>query len=90
MSSFLWQSLIASAVLTILLNVLPRLFPSATRKAEQKVQDTITEHLREDDLRQQQGESSGPRVKVFFPWKAMLLISVVLTVVVNGAGLFFR
>jgi len=86
MSSFLWQSLIASAVLTVLLNVVPRLFPSATRRAEQRVQDTITEHLRE----QEEPSSPGPRVKVFFPWKAMLLISVVLTVVVNAAGLFFR
>lgn len=90
MSSFLWQWLIASAVLTVLLNVLPRLFLSATRKAEQKVQDTITEHLRDDDLRQEQGRSAGPRVEVFFPWKAMLLISVVLIALVNGAGLFFR
>jgi len=90
MSSFLWQSLIASAVLTILLNVLPRLFPSATRKAEQRVQDTITEHLQQHDENAPPNGRGGPRVKVFFPWKAMLLISLVLTVVVNAAGLFFR
>jgi len=29
-----------------------------------------------------------PRVKVFFPWKAMLLASIILTVFLNLGSLF--
>ena len=82
MQSFLVQSLIASAVLTLLLNVLPRLFPSASERAEERAHD----YFRESIERQQSPEPT-PRVRVFFPWKAMLIGSIVLTVVVNLAGL---
>jgi len=86
MQDFLVQSLIASIVLTVLINLLPRLFPKQTRNAERKLHEKIEEAFKEDDERREQGNK--PRVKVFFPWKAMLIVSIVLTVLVNLAGLF--
>ncbi len=81
MRDFLVNSLVASAVLTLALNFLPRLFPNATRKAEQEVHRRV-----EDAWADREPGDGGPRVKVFFPWKAMLIISIVLTIVVNVAG----
>ncbi len=82
MQDFLITSLIASVVLTILINVLPMLFPKSSEKVERKVQEKINESI----ARQQEGNQ--PRVRVFFPWKAMLIASLVLTVVVNLIGFF--
>ena len=82
MSDFLVTSLIASVVLTVLINVLPMLFPKSSEKVERKVQEKLNESI----ARQQEGNQ--PRVRVFFPWKAMLIASLVLTVVVNVIGLF--
>lgn len=86
MQDFLIQSLIASVVLTVLINIVPRLFPQQARKAEKRLHEKIEETFREDDARREQGQK--PRVKVFFPWKAMLVISLILTVVLNLVGLF--
>ncbi len=88
MQDFLIQSLIASVVLTVLINVLPRLMQNASRKLERNMHEKIEKAFAEDDLRKVSGEK--PRVKVFFPWKAMLLISIVLTVLVNLAGFAVR
>ena len=82
MGTFLLTSLIASVVLTILINLIPRLFPAATEKAEQAVHEKMSQAL------QDQREGNGPRVKVFFPWKSMIVISIVLTILVNLIGLF--
>lgn len=84
MQDFLVTSLIASVVLTVLINLLPRLFPDATRKAEQQVHDKLEEAFAERE------DGTRPRVRVFFPWKTMLVVSVVLTVLVNLVGLFVR
>lgn len=83
MRDFLIQSVVASVVLTAALNFLPRLFPNATRKAEQEVHRRV-----EDAWADREPGDGGPRVKVFFPWKAMLIISIVLTVLVNVVGAF--
>ncbi len=80
MQNFLVLSLVASIVLTILLNVLPMLFPKSSEKVERKVHEKITESLARQD------EGKQPRVRVFFPWKAMLIASLFLTVVVNLVG----
>jgi hypothetical protein len=84
MNNFIINSIIASVVLTIALNVLTLLFPNAAAKAQKKLEENakraIEQH--EDDAR--------PRVKVFFPWKAMLIGSIVLTILVNLVGLFAR
>lgn len=86
MQDFLIQSLIASLVLTVLINVVPRFFPKQTRTVEKKLHEKIEEAFKEDDIRRESGNK--PRVKVFFPWKAMLVISIVLTVLLNVIGLF--
>ena len=85
MQDFLIFSLIGSIVLTVLLNLLPLLFPKTTRKAEQRIVEKMGETIERSE-RAERGE--GPRVKVFFPWKWMLLASVVLTVLVNVVGWF--
>ncbi|MEE9416937.1 MAG: hypothetical protein V3V01_16770 [Acidimicrobiales bacterium] len=87
MQAFLMQSLIASVVLTLALNLLPRLFPRAADRAEQRVHDQVRQAFDERDQSSQEPQRRTS-IKVFFPWKAMLAISVVLTVLVNLVGYF--
>lgn len=82
--SFIWASIVGSIVLTAVLNVVPRLFPGAARKAEQQLHDYL---LDAEDAKSP--DTPARKVRVFFPWKAMLIVSVVLTLLVNAAGLFF-
>lgn len=82
MQDFLIQSLIASVVLTVLINVIPRLFPNATRKVERQIHEKIEQGIADQE------DGGRPKVKVFFPWKTMLVISVILTVLVNVLGRF--
>ena len=84
MSNFILYSIIASVVLTLALNVLPLLFPNAA----DKMQKRIEEHARRSI--EQHEDENLPRVKVFFPWKAMLITSIVLTVLVNFIGWLSR
>ena len=77
MSDFILYSIIGSVVLTVVLNILPLLFPNAAEKMQRKIEENARRSIEQhqnDDL---------PKVKVFFPWKAMLIASVVLTVIVN-------
>jgi len=84
MKDFLLISLIGSVVLTLALNLLPALFPKAAEKAEQKILESVQK------THDNRIDPNTPKVRVFFPWKAMLLISVVLTVAVNLVGFFAR
>lgn len=84
MSNFLLTSLIASVVLTLALNLLPALFPNAAAKAERKIVEAM------QDSHQNRVDPNTPKVRVFFPWKAMLIISLVLTVGVNLVSLVAR
>ncbi len=84
MNNFLLTSIIGSVVLTIALNVLPLLFPNAAAKAQKKLEENARRAI------EQHEDDKQPRVKVFFPWKTMLIISVVLTLLVNLIGLFSR
>lgn len=84
MRTFLLTSLIASVVLTLALNLLPMLFPNAAAKAERKIVETMQE-THSDRI-----NPDTPRVIVFFPWKAMLLVSLGLTVAVNLIGYLAR
>lgn len=84
MSDFLITSLVASVVLTLLLNLAPMVFPKSSQKIEKKVHDKLNETLANQDA------GNSPKVRVFFPWKAMLIISLVLTVLVNLIGFFSR
>lgn len=77
MGDFILYSIIGSVLLTVALNVLPLLFPNAADKLQRKMEENARRSIEQhqnDDL---------PKVKVFFPWKAMLIASVVLTVIVN-------
>ena len=81
MPDFILYSIIASVVLTLALNIIPRLFPNASRRTMERVQERM-----EDQARQVE-EGSRPRVQVFFPWKFMILASIVLTVFLNLGSL---
>jgi hypothetical protein len=77
MSDFILYSIIASIVLTVLLNVLPLIFPNAATKLQRKIEENARQAI------EQHEDDNQPRVKVFFPWKGMLIGSIVLTVLVN-------
>lgn len=78
MSDFLLWSIVGSVVLTVLLNLLPVLFPRSAERAERRLHESLRDSLERDE---------GPRLRVFFPWKAMLVASLVLSVLVNLVGL---
>ena len=77
--SWLALSLVLSIVLTIVLNVALRAFPHAS--------DRLNERLNERLMRPPQERS---HVRVFFPWKSMLIASVLLTIALNLLLLIFR
>ena len=72
MPNWLLTSLILSVGLTVVLNALPRLFPGARARME----DKLTQQM-------QPTGPDGRRVRVIFPWKLMLIGSIVLTVLLN-------
>ena len=80
MSNFIIYSIVASVLLTALLNVLPIIFPNIATKIQQKIAENAKRAI------EQHEDVNRPRVKVFFPWKAMLIGSIVLTVLVNLIG----
>jgi hypothetical protein len=82
MSNFLLYSIVGSVVLTVLLNVLPLIFPGAADKAKRKLHESVSAQIEAAE----RGEK--PRVRVFFPWKAMVIGSIVLTILVNAVGYF--
>jgi len=84
MSSFLIISVVGSVILTVLLNLLPALFPKSAEKAERKMLERM-QQMHEDRI-----DPETPKVQVFFPWKAMLAISLFLTVAMNLVGYFAR
>ncbi len=82
MSNFLLYSVIGSVVLTVLLNVLPVIFPNAANNVQRKIEENAKKAI------QQHEDDQQPSVKVFFPWKIMLIGSVLLTILVNLIGYF--
>lgn len=84
MSNFLITSIIGSIVLTLLLNLLPLLFPNQAANLQRKVE----EHARRSI--EQHEDQNQPNVKIFFPWKAMIIISIILTVLVNVVSFLSR
>lgn len=80
MNNFIVYSVIGSIILTAALNILPLLFPNAATKMQKKIEENARRAI------EQHEDSNRPRVKVFFPWKAMLIGSIVLTVLVNLIG----
>ncbi len=84
MNNFIIYSIVASVVLTVILNILPLLFPNAAAKVQKKIEENARHAI------EQHEDATRPRVKVFFPWKAMLIGSIILTVLVNLIGLLSR
>jgi hypothetical protein len=74
---WLVASIVLSVVLTVVLNLVVRAFPRATDRAMER----LDERMRSAEAHAEPGR----RVKVYFPWKTMLLASIVLTVVLNVA-----
>ena len=67
-------SIVASIVLTVALNVALWLFPGASQRLRQAL----------SRLGERSASQPGDNgVRVFFPWKAMLIGSLVLTIVIN-------
>lgn len=72
--NWLVVSLIASVALTLLLNVALRAFPGAGRWIGRRMEDLGSSTDERDGER---------RMRVWFPWKSMLVASLLLTVVLN-------
>jgi hypothetical protein len=83
--SALTFSIVASIVLTIVLNVAIRAFPSIGDWVHERMA-RLAEHSAND----RGGEPARRRVQVYFPWKAMLIASVVLTIAINLVLLLVR
>lgn len=83
---WLWFSLIASVVLTVVLNVAIRLWPGAAERGAERVGDWASRQPH-SELGSDRGVSdsgvSDRGVRVIVPWKAMLIGSLLLTVVLN-------
>jgi hypothetical protein len=77
--SALGFSIIASIVLTIVLNLVLFLFPGAARR----LRDAF-------DRLAERSDQEPNRVRVIFPWKAMLIGSLVLTILINVALALMR
>ncbi len=73
---WLVTSIVLSVVLTVMLNVGLRAFPRAGDRAARRVEDLMAP--RPDDR-----FGDHRRVRVIVPWRAMVIASLVLTVVVN-------
>lgn len=72
-------SIVGSIVLTFALNVLPRLFPRTARRVQRKLAEPV-----------QRDTGAPPKLKVYFSWKAMLIGSIVLTIIINLIGHLVR
>jgi hypothetical protein len=75
-------SLLASIVLTVLLNVGLWLFPGVRRRLHESV-TRMAERSADD-------RPDRTTVRVFFPWKAMLIGSLLLTLLINAVLLARR
>jgi hypothetical protein len=69
-------SLVLSVVLTLLLNVWLRAFPEASDRLARRLDELTSQDADDPD---------GPdhRVRVVIPWKAMIVGSIILTIVIN-------
>ena len=72
MPGWLLSSILLSVGLTVLLNLLPRIFPGVQARMEGK----LSERFQQDD-------GNNSQARVFFPWKLMLVGSIVLSLALN-------
>ena len=80
---FLVTSIVVSVVLTIVVNVALRVFPGTGRRLGESVQRLGEWQTGSYDS--PNDRSQRPRVHVIFPWKVMLIGSIVLTIALNLA-----
>jgi hypothetical protein len=73
---WLFISIALSLVLTVLLNVALRAFPDAGRRVARGVAGRTGPPA-------DRSRTSDRRVRVWVPWKAMIVASLILTIVVN-------
>ena len=73
--TWLGVSIVLSILLTIVLNVGLRMFPDAGRR--------LARGLSEPPPSAGERRQSNHRVRVWAPWKAMILVSVILTIALN-------
>jgi hypothetical protein len=71
-------SLGLSVVLTVLFNVVLRVFPDAGRRAARNLEASMWSPAVDP-------RPNGRRVRMLVPWKAMIVASLILTVVLNIA-----
>ncbi len=76
--NWLVLSIVASVVLTVVLNVGLRMFPGAGDRAGRRIEPWAPDPYDRSDP-----QPSQARVRVFFPWKLMLIASLVVTVLLN-------
>ena len=69
-------SLAVSVLLTVVVNVALRVFPESGHRAAR----WLAEHTSSGPSDTRAGE---PRVRLFVPWKAMIVVSIILTVLLN-------
>ena len=69
-------SLVLSVVLTLLLNIGLRAFPEASNRLARRLDELASQDADDPD---------GPdhRVRMIIPWKAMIVGSIMLTIVIN-------
>jgi hypothetical protein len=81
----LWLSLAVSVVLTVMVNLVLFLFPGAARRLQDGLARPAARAAPDRNT-----DGASPGVRVLFPWKAMIVGSLVLTVVINLLILLFR
>ena len=74
--NWLLVSLALSVVLTVVVNVVLRVFPGLGDRIARRLERLATREPGD-------APEDERRVRVFFPWKAMIVGSVVLTILVN-------
>jgi hypothetical protein len=72
--NWLAVSLVLSVVLTVVVNLVIRVFPDRSERAARRLADSMIPRDVDDDDR---------RVRVYAPWKAMLIGSLILTIAIN-------
>jgi len=63
-------SIVLSIVLTVALNLVVRLFPDASDRAARRLEGLAS-------------PEAGGRTRVYVPWKAMLIVSLLATLALN-------
>ena len=88
MGDFLLLSLVASLVLTVVLNLGLRFWPG--RSGSSRPGPLSRPEINDGHIESKPDADQRPSVQVYFPWKAMLAVSVLLTVVLNVVALLAR